>query len=332
MTLTSFGSAPGATNATSPRSRSRLAASDASVSLALRVSATTVIESCSPAPDDQAQRGKREVRSSAKARRSRSPSWRARAGLFACSSLRRSRRRSKRSSSVMRGLLRSSREPALAALITLDVLERAPVLARDAEIEFAHVLVVPEGSRRAVEHVPPSIEDVAETRVAERNRGVLLGEQKRDAFALVKAAHDLENLVHDLRRKPHRRLVEQHEFWPRHQRPPDRAHLLLAARGIARERLAPLFEARKKAINALEVACDFGAPVAAGEGAGQEVLLDRQMAEAMPALHDLNRAAPDEAARRQAVDPLALEQDRALGDLAALGAEEVRDRPHGRGL
>src|SRR5271166_5360147 len=162
--------------------------------------------------------------------RSTSPSWRARAGLSPCNSPSRLRSLSKRSSSIFAIFRPGSREPALAALVRLDLLERASVLARGAQIEFAHVLVVLERFGRAVEHDAASLQNVAEARAPQSSARVLLGEQEGDAFALVEAAHDLEDLIHDLRRKPHRGLVEQDELRPRHHRPPDRAHLLLASR------------------------------------------------------------------------------------------------------
>ena len=52
----------------------------------------------------------------------------------------------------------------------------------------------------------------------------------------------------------------------------------------------------------------------------------------MPALHHLDRAAAHEIVGREPVDPLALEQDRALGHLAALGVKEVGDRLERRRL
>ena len=51
------------------------------------------------------------------------------------------------------------------------------------------------------------------------------------------------------------------------------------------------------------------AAVPAREGAGQQVLLDGQMAEAVAALHHLDAAAPHEIVGREAVDALALELD-----------------------
>ena len=49
------------------------------------------------------------------------------------------------------------------------------------------------------------------------------------------------------------------------------------------------------------------------------------MAEAVAALHDLDAAAPDQFVRRQRLHLLALENDVAFGDLAALGAQQVGD-------
>ena len=81
--------------------------------------------------------------------------------------------------------------------------------------------------------------------VFERHVDVLLGEQKRHALLLVEPVDDLENLLDDLRRQPHRGLVEQDHFRARHQGAADRAHLLLAARCVAGERTAPLADARE---------------------------------------------------------------------------------------
>ena len=49
------------------------------------------------------------------------------------------------------------------------------------------------------------------------------------------------------------------------------------------------------------------------------------MAEAAPALHDLDAAAADQVVGRARVHLLALEQDGALGDLAALAVQQVGD-------
>src|SRR5207244_10478910 len=97
----------------------------------------------------------------------------------------------------------------------------------------------------------------------------------------VETSHDLEDLLDDLRGKPHRRLVEQDHLRPRHQRAADRAHLLLAARRIAGKGIAALGEAREIAVDLVEVAVDGSMAVTAGEGAGAQVLLDGEMGEAV---------------------------------------------------
>ena len=49
-----------------------------------------------------------------------------------------------------------------------------------------------------------------------------------------------EDLLHDHRREPHGRLVEQHHLRPGHERPADGEHLLLAAGERPGELRAPL--------------------------------------------------------------------------------------------
>jgi len=78
--------------------------------------------------------------------------------------------------------------------------------------------------------------------------GVLLGEQKAHLLLLIEALHDLEDLLDDLRREAHRRLVEQDHARTGHERAPEGGHLLLAARGVAGERAAALFQLRKIAV------------------------------------------------------------------------------------
>src|SRR5690606_32556622 len=68
------------------------------------------------------------------------------------------------------------------------------------------------------------------------------------------------------------------------------------------------------------------------ESSRQQVFLDGEVSEAMPAFHDLDAAAPDQIVWRQAVDPLAVELDRALGDLTPLRPNKVRDCLERRGL
>src|SRR6266705_5431377 len=101
--------------------------------------------------------------------------------------------------------LRSS-QPPLPAAVVLHVLE-APSRARgDSEIELLDVLVRGELGGRAVHDHAAVLEDVAVIGVAQRDVGVLFGEQKTYLLLLIEALHDLEDLLDDLRRKPHRRL------------------------------------------------------------------------------------------------------------------------------
>ena len=57
---------------------------------------------------------------------------------------------------------------------------------------------------------------------------------------LVQLADDPEDLAHDQRREPERRLVEHQQLRPPHQSTGEREHLLLAARERARPLLATL--------------------------------------------------------------------------------------------
>ena len=68
------------------------------------------------------------------------------------------------------------------------------------------------------------------------------------------------------------------------------------------------------------------------DGAGQQVLLDRQRLEAAATLQDLDHALGHEIGRGAPADRLAVDDDRAGGDLAALGAEQVGHRLQEGGL
>src|SRR6185369_16788938 len=72
-----------------------------------------------------------------------------------------------------------------------------------------------------------------------------------------------------------------------------------------------------------EVTAQIGA--AARVSAREEIFLDGEMLEAVPALHHLDHSALDELRRVEPVDPLAPEFDVSLRDFATLGTEKVRD-------
>ncbi|KAG0935341.1 hypothetical protein G6F31_015942 [Rhizopus arrhizus] len=157
-------------------------------------------------------------------------------------------------------------------------------------------------------------------------------QQEAHAFALVQVAHDLENLFHDLRGQAHGRFVQQDHVGVGHQRAADGGHLLFAARRIAGLARAALLQAREVLVDAFQRGRGIAAAHAAGVGAGQQVLFDGQVGKAMPAFHHLHDAALDEFGRRQPFDALAAVLDMALGDVAALALEQVRDGAQGRGL
>ena len=63
-----------------------------------------------------------------------------------------------------------------------------------------------------------------------------------------------------------------------------------------------------------------------------QVLLDSQVLEHAAPLEHLGDAAPNDVVRRQPIQPLAVELDRALGDLATFRMQQTRDRLQRRGL
>ena len=97
-----------------------------------------------------------------------------------------------------------------------------------AEVRLANLLVVSSSFGLVREDDVAGLEDVAAVGGVERHQRVLLDEQDRRALR-VDLADDLEDLLDEDRREPHRRLVEQQQLRPRHERAPDREHLLLAA-------------------------------------------------------------------------------------------------------
>jgi hypothetical protein len=111
----------------------------------------------------------------------------------------------------------------------------------------------------AVHHDAAVLQDVAVVGVAQRHVGVLLGQQEGDALALVQVLDDLEHLLDDLRRQAHAGLVEQHHLRVGHQRAADRAHLLLAARGVGGLRRAPRLQAREVGVDLLQRLRHFAA-------------------------------------------------------------------------
>ena len=95
--------------------------------------------------------------------------------------------------------------------------------------------------------------------------------------------------------RSHRRLVENKQPRSRHQGASDRGHLLFAAGSEAGLCLSLFLQARKVAIDTFEVGGGFATTGAAAQGAGDEILLDRQRAESNDVLQAPGRvlAGPD---------------------------------------
>jgi hypothetical protein len=84
--------------------------------------------------------------------------------------------------------------------------------------------------------------------------------------------------LHQDRRQPDRRLVDQQDLRRQHQRAAERQHLLLAARHRAGELAAPLGEPRERLEAGFEVLLELRARGRA-ERAEREIFLDGQFRE-----------------------------------------------------
>src|SRR5207244_7177757 len=193
---------------------------------------------------------------------------------------------------------RNASQPTLAPPIGLHIAEALAPGSGEAEVELLHVLVLRERGRFAVHHHAAGLQDVTVVRVAQRDVGVLLRKQEAHALLAVELLHDLENFFDQLRREAHRWLIEQDGLRARHQRAADGGHLLLAARGIARLRVAALLQAREVGVDLIQVFAQAGAAhfpsYAARVASGEQVLLHRKVLEAVAAFHHLADTALDQ--------------------------------------
>src|SRR5262249_53046946 len=105
--------------------------------------------------------------------------------------------------------------------------------------------------RRPLDHDTAAVEDHDVVGHVEHELGVLLDQHDREPLGLQPPdrRHDLGD---DLRRQPFRRLVHQQHAPVRHQRAPDRQHLLLAARERAGDLPSALPKPREELGDRLE--------------------------------------------------------------------------------
>ena len=133
------------------------------------------------------------------------------------------------------------------------------------------------------------LQDVGPLGDRERQVGVLLDDEHGGVELLVQVGETLEQVLGDDRRQAERRLVEQEQLRPQHQRPGHRQHLLLAPAEAAGLLAATLAEAGEHREPVVDVRADLGA-VLAHVGAGLEVVLDRQLGERAAALRHVGDA------------------------------------------
>src|SRR5919201_2984906 len=114
-----------------------------------------------------------------------------------------------------------------------------------AQVGAADGFVALEVGARALNRDAADLEHVRLRRRGKRDARVLLDDEHRQALLLVQRAHDPEDLLDDERREPERRLVEEEEARPAHQRAAEREHLLLSARERPRLLAAPAAHPRE---------------------------------------------------------------------------------------
>lgn len=86
----------------------------------------------------------------------------------------------------------------------------------------------------------------------------------------IELAERPENVLGDERRQSHGWLVENKKARPRHQRPANRRHLLLAARGQAGKCTTPFLQPGKTCVDLLDIFGDLSARAAAAKPTGDQ--------------------------------------------------------------
>src|SRR5882724_1134657 len=121
------------------------------------------------------------------------------------------------------------------------------------EIEFLDVLGVHQPLATVIHDDPADLQNITIMRRLQCNLGILLDQQDRHAMLFIDTPDDGENLLHQDRRQPQRRLIEQQQCRPVHQCTPDRQHLLLTARELPGRLVEPLLQPRKISADPLQV-------------------------------------------------------------------------------
>src|SRR5499426_1254287 len=226
----------------------------------------------------------------------------------------------------------ASKRPAFAALVEFQILEAlaAPGLAQ-AEVELAHVLIAAQLGGWALEYDAAVLHDVAVVGDTQRDLRVLLDEQERRLLLVVDLADDVEDLAHQQRRQPQRRLIQQQKLRLCHERATEDQHLLLAAAQISRDLVAAGHQDGEVVVDHPQISL-HALRILARVGTDPQILLDGERLQHLASFHDLHHAPATDVLRIHTVDPPVGELDAAVGHAAALGLEQAGDCLQRRGL
>ncbi len=164
--------------------------------------------------------------------------------------------------------------------------------------------------RRPMDAYPARVQEIGVITAFQRELHVLFDKQDGDP-GFRKIENDVEDLVDDFRCKAKRRFVQHQQLRFGHQRPADGEHLLLAARHPACHTVAAFLQDREKFEHL--VAKGFEAPAAASDMGCNEIFLDRQPLENLPAFRAMRETHAHDLFRPCAGNILAVELDRSRG-------------------
>lgn len=163
---------------------------------------------------------------------------------------------------------------------------------------------------RPVQLHPAGVQEVAIVAAFQRKLDILLHEQDRHA-GFRQIENDAEDLVHDLRGKTKRRLVQHQELRLGHQRAPDRQHLLLSAGHAARHAVAAFPKNREKLEDLRTQRLEALAGTA--DMCGNEIFLDSQALKYLPSFGAMRQSKTHDLLRPGAGDIAPFEMDRSGG-------------------
>ena len=196
-----------------------------------------------------------------------------------------------------------------------------------AEIRGAHFVVRPQLARLARDGQASGLEHVAAVGDRKRHACVLLDQQHGRAAA-PDLADDGKHLLHDHRRKPQRRLVEQQQPGFGHQAPRHGHHLLLATREGPAERVGERANVGEEVEHLVRLGDQRGLGDAPSvRCAEHDVLARRKTRKEASALRHVGNAEAHDGLGRQSGDRAAIERH-----LAGHGLQQTRDSAQRRRL